>query len=65
MYYNATCRVEGVVFSNRGVGVNGGESLPGSALVDELQDLFGDGQGGRRAEGGQLLFILFLLIQRG
>lgn len=45
----------------RCVGVNGGESLPGSALVDELQDLLSDGQSGRGAEGGQLL--LFLLGQ--
>ena len=48
-----------------GVGVNGSKSLPGSALVDELHDLISDGQRGRRAEGGQLLFLLLLhLIRR-
>lgn len=39
------------------------ESFSGSTLVDELQDLLRDGQRGRRAEGGQLLFILLLLLR--
>lgn len=50
------------VCSDRHV-VNGWESLSGSALIDELQDLFCDGQGGWRAEVGQLLFVIVILIQ--
>lgn len=41
---------------------NHAETFSGSTLVDELQDFLCDGQSGRRAEGGQLLFILLLLL---
>lgn len=38
------------------------KSLSGSALIDELQDLLSDGQGGWWTEVHQLLFIIFILI---
>lgn len=48
--------------AHRGVH-DGAETFSGSTLVDELQDLLCDGQSGRWAEGGQLLFILLLRLK--